>query len=901
MNAIMCPSFFLKAFFLTVLAANSIFKNVKSQVIQSDSMALIRIIDDCCLGCDILDSNSSSYWDLNQPVSTWTGVFVNNSRVIYLNLADVGLQGDFPNIDELSSLFFIQLSDNQLSSVDSIGFKPNLVSLGIEDNMINSLGNLEGCPSLQTLYLQNNDLEALPELKKLGNLSILQCQNNQLELLPSLDSLNNILLLNCEGNDLDSLPGILGATSLSTLICRDNALSFEDLSPIVDSLNLSTFLYEPQKDIPLTLNDSLLLLFGDTIQLTGTEISSSSTQFQWFKNGISITGEKDSVIVIFEGLGNGEYTLEATDPNLPLLTIQSAPVSVTFSNPIKCDNNNDGRRDMLDLVYLGLNFDEKGPPREEILLPQDTSWIPGYDWLDSLGTPIYSRIGGDSIELKTLDRNGDGQIGSDDFECVFNNYEPLRLSRPLLSYAVQDTISLRATPIENEIGLDSLNRVRVPYRIEFSELPVGKDSIFLRGIVFVRGVIDDNIFEVDTIYGRFKNAEFSSDSSNILGAQVFHPNLVIDTLGSSELHCLDFPAKQLDVGLIRTNSSKWVKKDQAGIICEVLGDARINGNTGFSSSPIIPVLGDVNTVILYLEDPQQRIVPVLVQCTSDTAWIAVDSLYNETFIAGGVHHVSGAPIPHAQVIGISLAGVDTAKVQANGDFMVRVSFGDTSSLWANCKALPNDYSHVDISDLLLLEKYLNSGKGLNAPSQLLAADIDQNGEIGLNDYLLLRDFVNKGPGKLFDPFWKIFNPEFGVNTNPFIQSVPTRNYLKSERKFDQDFSGVLVGDIDISWSPASKKSNKEMCVKSQNEGLDPILIYPNPFYDKLNIQFVNPQPDHSRISIVSLSGQLLFAKNYKSSKILIEKELESIPIGQVLLLMVQTGEFCHIEKLIRKK
>lgn len=124
----------------------------------------------------IYNSISGFNWDLNQPISNWTGIVLNaNGCVTELNYNYGQLNGVLPpEIGDLYELEILNLFSNDISgSIPSeIGNLANLVTFNIGNNDLTGalpaeIGNLN---QLENIYLQNNDLSGLLPVE-IGNLS----------------------------------------------------------------------------------------------------------------------------------------------------------------------------------------------------------------------------------------------------------------------------------------------------------------------------------------------------------------------------------------------------------------------------------------------------------------------------------------------------------------------------------------------------------------------------------------------------------------------------------------------------------------------------------------------------------------------------------------------------------
>ena len=127
---------------------------------KQDSLALV----------DFQNSANGPEWILTDPVSTWGGVTVTDTRVTGLDLGDRFLEGTIsPSIGNITELEMLNLSGNRLSGSipSSIGNLTKLASLNLSSNfgfngrlggnIPSSIGNLT---NLNSLDLHDNELTA---------------------------------------------------------------------------------------------------------------------------------------------------------------------------------------------------------------------------------------------------------------------------------------------------------------------------------------------------------------------------------------------------------------------------------------------------------------------------------------------------------------------------------------------------------------------------------------------------------------------------------------------------------------------------------------------------------------------------------------------------------------------
>lgn len=163
---------------------------------------------------------------LNQGIDS-DGVLngqVPTSDINTLSFLDVSSQGinDLTGIEDFEDLFFLDCSDNNLTSIDlsNLGL---LMGLDCFDNNLTAL-DLSANNSLETIYCQNNQLTNLTLGTNFGFEDlVLNCSNN---LLTSLDLSTYLIVyeINCSFNMLTTLD-LSNNIDTDTVIVNDNNLS----------------------------------------------------------------------------------------------------------------------------------------------------------------------------------------------------------------------------------------------------------------------------------------------------------------------------------------------------------------------------------------------------------------------------------------------------------------------------------------------------------------------------------------------------------------------------------------------------------------------------------------------------------------------------------------------------
>lgn len=113
---------------------------------------------------------------------------------------------------------------------------------------------------------------------------------------------------------------------------------------------------------------------------------------------------------------------------------------------------------------------------------------------------------------------------------------------------------------------------------------------------------------------------------------------------------------------------------------------------------------------------------------------------------------------------------------------------------------------VTTLDLILIQNHILEVSSLQSPYKLIAADINNSGDITVNDLVDLRKLVLG----VYDKFpsntsWKMVDKShsFLDESNPFIEGIPEEFYINSlTQDMETDFVGVKIGDVNDSADPS---------------------------------------------------------------------------------------------------
>lgn len=182
---------------------------------------------------------------------------------------------------------------------------------------------------LENVGLTGKMPEEFTNLTGLRNLNLNRNQITEI-IRESWLSLVNMEQLAFYGNQLTCLPDLSGMSKLKNLDCRSNFLDFGDIEPYIGFPKYG-FWYEPQ--CPVGKWGIVMKKPGEEFHISVT-IEGNSNNYQWYKDGESISGatQAEYVIPSVEFSDAGDYTCQIINTIATKLILQSYPISLKISN-----------------------------------------------------------------------------------------------------------------------------------------------------------------------------------------------------------------------------------------------------------------------------------------------------------------------------------------------------------------------------------------------------------------------------------------------------------------------------------------------------------------------------------------------------------------------------------------
>ena len=153
------------------------------------------------------------------------------------------------------------------------------------------------------------------------------------------------------------------------------------------------------------------------------------------------------------------------------------------------------------------------------------------------------------------------------------------------------------------------------------------------------------------------------------------------------------------------------------------------------------------------------------------------------------------------------------------------------------------------------------------PFTYLAADINEDKEVDMDDYFLLEELVSGEEDEWpLERQWVFFNQEHvdNMSENPLEDELSETVYISNltnnaQRGF---FTGILKGDL--TYFEGELRQEEAEVVKRKLENTD-LAVFPNPFNDRLF--FNNFSGNNLRIEMFNLQGQKIWEVDTDAKRI----------------------------------
>ncbi len=142
-----------------------------------------------------------------------------------------------PNISATTNLKYLFLNYNQITTLPDLSALKNLLELQLNNNKLVSLPPLNALTSLDYLFLTTNKLTTLPDVSALTNIRYILIGDNPFTSLPDFSPNANLLELHCHQTGISEIKGLSALTKLTKLYCWQNNIS--DLSGLSANTSLT--------------------------------------------------------------------------------------------------------------------------------------------------------------------------------------------------------------------------------------------------------------------------------------------------------------------------------------------------------------------------------------------------------------------------------------------------------------------------------------------------------------------------------------------------------------------------------------------------------------------------------------------------------------------------------------
>jgi len=211
----------------------------------------------------------------------------------------------------------------------------------------------------------------------------------------------------------------------------------------------------------------------------------------------------------------------------------------------------------------------------------------------------------------------------------------------------------------------------------------------------------------------------------------------------------------------------------------------------------------------------------------------------------------------------------------------------------------DDMSLINGSDLSLLANHIFSDAPFNNSYTYLAADINEDKIVNIEDYKILKDLINGEEDEWPQERQWVFYSKKGMDdmtSQPLddnLSEMVEVPYLSGQGN-RIDFMGILKGDL-TRYEAVSQAQERVLDYRSTDINNE-VTLFPNPFKNKLNIQ--GPEGVEIQVEIYSLTGKKILQR-VLTSNTEVEIDDNELPNGTYMYRAVINGEEIKTGKLLK--
>ena len=195
-----------------------------------NNLKKITIIDSDIKGIDILADTELEYLSImnSENVLLSDIIKIKNLRELYYK-SNIKTDNDLISLEGLSKLTILNLSDNNIKSIENIGFLKDLISIDLSTNKLESIDGLKNNTKLKYVYLQKNNIKDITSIKLNKNIKYLIASHNNFSEIDFIENFNDIELLNLKDNPIKIVPNLLNLKNLNIKDLKIDWKNVDDL------------------------------------------------------------------------------------------------------------------------------------------------------------------------------------------------------------------------------------------------------------------------------------------------------------------------------------------------------------------------------------------------------------------------------------------------------------------------------------------------------------------------------------------------------------------------------------------------------------------------------------------------------------------------------------------------
>lgn len=301
---------------------------------------------------------------------------------------------------------------------------------------------------------------------------------------------------------------------------------------------------------------------------------------------------------------------------------------------------------------------------------------------------------------------------------------------------------------------------------------------------------------------------------------------------------------------------------------------RIEDQNSEPLEDVIVTIKDAEPIYDYIRDSVETV-----------EYIVVDSFYNQ---AGALLYIYSEQVVAVTEIVDSFPRINVHYLYTDQEGIFKTNEIPLGRNYQISSFKTGTMKDINGEDLKMLSDFIFEGKAFENPYSYLAADVNEDLKIDIEDYYILEELISEEEDEWPQERQWVFYEKVGMQAmteEPLNDDLPTTKMIQDLQTFGNgaNFMGILKGDI--SKFESDNQYDKEDVWAIEKRYQRSISVFPNPFSEFIEVN--NPYSEEVDFELIGLDGRLILSQTLKEGLNKIE-DLQTLERGGYIYTVINS-------------